>query len=201
MTRARDALPGEPLVCVSAGGSVTVSKDNHASVLYADGRTAETMLPAGPSPEKHTSVERLWCGLTQREALLVYEVRLVDDKGDFVRGVVARLDQNGKAIWVQVLTGNVGEPYAVGGSLYVSGLGFVGKVDVRTGSYVWKHAELYRAPGMFNSFEAPRMEGHRVVFKARHANFGKPPPESWPDAIAIDDTSGAILAGGVTGPP
>jgi hypothetical protein len=201
MTRARDVLPGDPLVCASAGGTVTVSKGNKAWVLYEDKRTAETVLPAGPSPETRIDVERLWCRLVQRDVLLVYEARLVDDKGDFVRGVVARLDESGKPKWVQVLAGNVGEPYAVGGSLYVSGLGFVGKLDMQTGAYLWKHAELYRSPGMFNSFEAPRFEGHQVVFKARHANFGKPPPASWPEAIVIDDNSGAILAGRVAGPP
>lgn len=201
MTRARDVLPGEPLVCTSAGGSVTVSKGNQARIQYQDGRTAEIALPAGPSPEKRIGVERLWCGLVQRDALLVYEVRLVDDKGDFVRGVVARLDQTGKPMWVQVLAGNVGEPYSAGGSLYVSGLGFVGKLDMQTGAYLWKHAELYRSAGMYNSFEAPRIEGHQVVFKARHANYGKPPPTSWPEAIVVDDLSGAILAGGVVSPP
>ena len=98
--------------------------------------------------------------------------------GDAAGGLFVRLEQPSmRALWRQpVPTFNLGEPLREGTSLYLTGLGFVAKLDLRTGEYVWQHEDLYRdaevvragvSPDEFNSFETPELAGETVLFRAR----------------------------------
>ena len=99
--------------------------------------------------------------------------------GDAAGGLFVRLEQPSmRALWRQpVPTFNLGEPLREGSSLYLTGLGFVAKLDLRTGEYVWEHEDLYRdaevaraggaSPDDFNSFETPELAGETVLFRAR----------------------------------
>jgi len=93
--------------------------------------------------------------------------------GDAGAGLVFRLEQPSmRALWKQQIPAfNVGEPLRDGGSLYVTGIGFIGRLDLRTGEYVWQHDDLddarRGAPGSFNSFEVPELDGDTVLFRDR----------------------------------
>jgi hypothetical protein len=99
------------------------------------------------------------------DLLLICEVSDVESGAGFV----TRLGQPSmRARWKQHVPGfNVGEPLREGRNLYVTGIGFVGKLDLETGEYVWKHENLYGRgrKDAFNSFAVPELKGEEVLFK------------------------------------
>lgn len=78
--------------------------------------------------------------------------------GEGAAGRVVRLD--GKSLarrWAAEIPGfNVGDAVVEGNYLYLTALGFVGKLDLRTGRYAWQHRGLH-AGLHFNSFERPEI--------------------------------------------
>jgi hypothetical protein len=84
-------------------------------------------------------------------------------------GLFFRLEQPSmRTLWSrQVPAFNTGEPLRAGSRLYVTGIGFVGALNIKTGEYVWKHEKLYGRgrDDAFNSFVAPEMKGEEVRFK------------------------------------
>jgi hypothetical protein len=88
-------------------------------------------------------------------------------------GFVTLLEQPSmRGLWRQHIPAfNVGEPLREGRSLYVTGIGFVGKLDLGTGEFDWQHDGLYDtregAPKHFNSFEKPELAGDTVLFRER----------------------------------
>lgn len=86
-------------------------------------------------------------------------------------GFFVRLEQPSmRARWKQnIPTYNLGEPLREGHYLYATGIGFVGKLNLETGEYVWKHEDLYGRgrKDAFDSFAAPELKGEEVLFKER----------------------------------
>lgn len=88
-------------------------------------------------------------------------------------GFVTRLEQPSmRGLWRQrIPASDVGDPLRDGHDLYVSGMGFVGRLDLRTGVYVWEHDDLEVArrdetPAL-HAFDAPELEGDAVLFRER----------------------------------
>ena len=111
-------------------------------------------------------VEGLRFALYEGDLLLVCE--LADGDGD--GGLVALLEQPSmRALWRQKIPASgVGEPLRDGHSLYVTGVGFVGKIDMRTGAFDWQHDllddEREGGPMSFGSFGTPELAGEEVLF-------------------------------------
>ena len=88
-------------------------------------------------------------------------------------GFVTRLEQPSmRGLWRQRIPApDVGEPLREGVHLYVSGRGFVGKLDLRTGVYLWQHDNLEDRrgdePKPLGAFEAPALDGDAVLFRER----------------------------------
>ncbi|HWS89841.1 MAG TPA: hypothetical protein VN282_22935 [Pyrinomonadaceae bacterium] len=88
-------------------------------------------------------------------------------------GFVTRLEQPSmRGLWRQrIPAGDVGRPLRDGHDLYVTGLGLVGKLDLRTGEYAWQHddLEVERADGSkpLHTFEEPQLDGDAVLFRER----------------------------------
>ena len=56
-------------------------------------------------------------------------------------------------------------PVFENGFLYLAAIGTVGKLDLESGRYAWRHDNLYeRSTGAFNSFASPRISGDTVIF-------------------------------------
>jgi outer membrane protein assembly factor BamB len=67
----------------------------------------------------------------------------------------------------QILGFNLGQPVIRDQSVYVSSIGFVGKIDLTTGEYVWKFDELYdHMTYDFNNFDAAVLIGQQVRFSS-----------------------------------
>src|SRR5947209_5563960 len=99
------------------------------------------------------------------DLLLVCEVAY----GDGGRGFVARLEQPSmRARWKQRVPAYNIAAAREGESLYLAASGFVGRLDLRKGAYLWKHADLFETRGgrgYFESFEVPRVSGDTVSFR------------------------------------
>ena len=98
------------------------------------------------------------------DLLLIAEV----SNGDYGMGFIARLDgATLRMKWKRVIPGfNVGQGLLDGAFAYVTGIGFVGKVNLKSGAYAWRHRDLYgQANSAFNSFALPEVEGNVVIFR------------------------------------
>jgi hypothetical protein len=88
-------------------------------------------------------------------------------------GFVTRLEQPSmRGLWRQRIEAPaVGESLRDGRHLYVSGAGFVGKLDLQTGEYVWQHEGLEDLrggePQPFQAFDPPALRGDAVLFRER----------------------------------
>jgi len=99
----------------------------------------------------------------QGDLLLLFDV----SNGETGWGGVARLrGPDFNAVWhVKIPAFNIGPATLEGPSLYVSGIGFIARVDVDRGRYVWQHEGLYdRRDQAFNSFDAPVVTPAEVFF-------------------------------------
>jgi hypothetical protein len=120
--------------------------------------------------------------------LLVCEV----GDGESGGGFVTLLQQPSmRARWKQSFPAfNVGQPLREGRHLYVTGTGFVGKLDLDTGEFDWLHEDLYDkregAPKHFNSFETPEIDGETVLFRERAVYNPR-------QTLVIDKKSGKII--------
>ena len=60
----------------------------------------------------------------------------------------------------------VGQGLMDNDNAYVTAIGFVGKVSLESGAYLWRRKGLYRqSSSAFNSFAVPELEGNTVVFR------------------------------------
>lgn len=122
------------------------------------------------------------------DLLLVCEV----GDGESGSGFVTLLGQPSmRARWKQSYPAfNVGEPLREGRSLYVTGVGFVGRLDLGTGEFDWTHDDLNAtrdgASNSFNSFEPPELSGDTVLFRER-------PVYNPRQTLVIDKKSGKLI--------
>ena len=98
---------------------------------------------------------------------------------DYGSGFIVRIDGRSlKTKWKQIIPGfNVGQGLIDANNAYVTAIGFVGKVSLESGSFLWRHKNLYRRDNSaFNSFETPQVDGDAVVFR-ESSHYLRP---SWP---------------------
>ena len=97
--------------------------------------------------------------------------------GDAGYGFITRLDGRELRVrWKSRIDGfNVGPGLIEDMSAYVTAIGFIGKVDLSTGAFQWKHAGFYRKydpSGAFNIFVRPRLAGRYHVQRGRCRRSG-----------------------------
>jgi outer membrane protein assembly factor BamB len=124
--------------------------------------------------------------------LLIYEAIVY---GSTSEGFVILLDAESlSTVWYSVIPAfNVGLPLFYNDYLYVTGIGFVGKLDLKNGAYVWKHEGLYDNKTQdFNSFKIPIAQDGRIVFQ------GVNPVSASSKRVEVNDRTGEILGVYVT---
>jgi hypothetical protein len=190
-----DAEP-DAFLCSATGVSISVSSEGTIEWLGPNGVKGRIALPSGFEDAKLGTVLKVWCGAEGGDILLLYFSDFFSDKGDFVGGAALRVKlASSTVLWVAATAGNVGQPLRHGGFLYVTGLGFVGKLGLDSGKYLWHHSGLYRPPGLYVSFGKPLREAERVIFPSVSVlplGRGERKLES---ALVVDDASGLIVSG------
>ena len=80
---------------------------------------------------------------------------------------------------------NLGQPVIKDQLAYIASFGFVGKVDLLTGDYLWKFEDLYdRNTNDFNAFNAVDFENGQVSFRSHNRI------KNSTQTIIIDDLTG-----------
>ena len=166
------------------------SADGYKYTISSNGRGTRT---GGSTAARHFNL-RLSAGDSLRRSIYFAEFEgdllLICEVGDeeYASGFVARLDgQTMKTEWKRSIPGfNVGQGLLERNHAYVTAIGFVAKVNVRSGAFVWKHTNLYRNND-FNSFELPQIEGTNVLFT--EVTYNKPVK-----TIVVNKRSGRILS-------
>ncbi|MEQ8582788.1 MAG: hypothetical protein RIC30_03295 [Marinoscillum sp.] len=94
-----------------------------------------------------------------------------------------------KSLWVTPIQGfNMGIPLINDEFAYVTAIGFVGKINMSTGEYDWRHFNLYdRQTYDFNSFGQPIMNDSTIEF----------PSTNWKSKkerkILVDNSTGELI--------
>jgi hypothetical protein len=71
---------------------------------------------------------------------------------------------------------------------YISAIGFISKLSLRSGKYIWKHTDLYQKNAAFGFFDRPKIQGRKVIFRSVSSD------EKAQKNIVIDKISGKIIA-------
>ena len=93
-----------------------------------------------------------------------------------------------KTEYVEQIQGfNLGQPMILGETAYVSAIGFIGKIDLKSGMYDWKHHNLYdNEKYSFNSFDTVLINKTQIEFVSENYR-GKAV-----DKVVVDDQTGEI---------
>ena len=98
----------------------------------------------------------------QGDLLLICEV----SDGDGGAGFITRL--NGRTLrikwkrWIPAF--NIGQGLIEHKHAYLTAIGFIAKINIESGAYVWKHDDLYREEDTFNHFNLPKLLGDIALF-------------------------------------
>jgi hypothetical protein len=115
--------------------------------------------------------------------------RIVEE--DVLQGRVARFDPKTlKSKWVSISARtDPGPPIVSHGSMFVSGTGMIGEIDLGTGIYVWLHDGLQSNVGKYLAFAVPRIVGDYVFFEEDRAFLRSRSPET----IQVKRRTGEII--------
>ncbi len=186
-----DCLPGDPPERISFnldGLEFEMSADGVGMATYPDKKEKRFSVPVN----EHYTIRFLSFAKIHDDIFLLYEVSDSEGAGNKLSRLSGRTLELEWSIHIPAF--NAGEPLWDGRYLYVTGIGFVGKVDISLGSYVWKHDGLYeRHTNRFNSFSVPEKADSRMIFKDWDASVaGKNIPHE--ATILIDDETGKIVS-------
>ena len=121
------------------------------------------------------------------DLLLIYQAGDVE----YSTGFIVRIDlKTLKLKWKGSLVGfNIGNGLIHEGYVYVTAIGFIGKVSLESGRFAWKHRNLYhRITTAFNSFDVPQVKDNTVVFKESPNHLRKKVAQ-----VIVNRTTGKIL--------
>lgn len=115
------------------------------------------------------SVNKLFYSEFEGDLLLLLHTTIADIN----LGFVTRLEQPSmRGLWRQRIPArDLGNPLRDGRDIYVTGEGFVGMIDLRTGAYAWQHDDLEvehgTEPKPLKAFDPPELVGDAVLFRER----------------------------------
>lgn len=140
-----------------------------------------------PLGKNETVSSNVFFAQYKSDLILLYEANI----GGEGLGYIASFNSASmKLKWKAVINGfNVGKGLMENQFAYLTAIGFVAKINLLTGKYVWKHDNLYnwnKNNGGFNSFEIPELEKNNVIFTEKtHDNRV--------NIIVANKTSGKII--------
>jgi outer membrane protein assembly factor BamB len=139
-----------------------------------------------PSFAAGHNVEKLAYTSYENDLILVF----LTEKGDFGGGQVVRIDGNQfEPKWALEFPGpNIGQPILNNDDLYITSFGFIGKIDLNSGTFLWQHDGLYDSETEdFNYFKMPILDGEKAIFQG--GNFFA----NCPERLVVNESTGEIL--------
>ncbi len=102
--------------------------------------------------------------------LIVYHIASEEHGG----GALVLLNPlDGSFVWSTKIPGfNLNAGPIENDAIYITAIGFVGKLDLNQGRFLWYHEGLFQRNGSFSSFKAPRIQEDTIIFSEE--NLMKP---------------------------
>lgn len=140
--------------------------------------------------EKDEWVENFYYCFYKKDFIFLYEVTT----GPEGAARIVRIDHKTlKEKWVKQIPGfNLGPPLKIKNAAFITGIGFVGQLNLDNGEFDWVHDKLYGSGGIqdsFNSFEEPFLINNIIVFPESHRSLF----DRWPIYLLVDLKSGEII--------
>lgn len=132
-----------------------------------------------------TDVEKVYLDSTKDHLIVTYQMH----NGEEGSSKTAAFTKKGLAqVWSQNLRGfNLEKPLIEDETMYVATIGFVAKIDLKTGKFNWKHEDLYQSH-KFNGPDSIERHGDRIDFKGTvHTLQG-----DQHIVVSVDDKTGKI---------
>jgi len=170
--------------CWQAGGDVYAmdagGKGSRGSA------TGSRRVPIALPMEESGHLEHVWYKASDGDLLLLFEA----SDGNIGRGALCRYQVSSwSQRWCQWISAfNVMAAVAEDGGIYVGGIGFLGKLDGRSGQFLWQQQDLYKKDRAFNIFGVPSEAAEGVSFEAT-AGTGSISDKR----ITLDRRSGQVL--------
>jgi hypothetical protein len=133
-------------------------------------------------------------GFIQNLAFMEYEgnLLLLTEFSDHDSGwgnIYSFSSKNSRLNWKAYIRGfNIGEALIEKKYAYITAIGFVAKIDLNNGRYIWKNQNLYKRNESFNNFAKPEIKGQQVIFR------GASDLAKVQKSIVVNKMSGKILA-------
>jgi hypothetical protein len=167
----------------SGGADYRIDAQGKGSRHGAGGSGAEVIaLPT----EQAEYLEHVWFLPVEQDLLVLFEVT----DGNVGRGNLCRYRSSPwQKRWCQWIPAfNLVAARSEDDSVYVGGIGFLGKVDANSGRFLWQQADLYSKDPAFNVFGVPTEAQKTVSFEATDG-IGFTPDKR----ITLARQSGAVL--------
>jgi hypothetical protein len=133
-------------------------------------------------------------GFIEKLSFMEYEgnLLLLIELDDHISGwgnIYSLNPKNSALNWKANIPGfNIGESLIEQKYAYITAIGFIAKINLNNGRYIWQNDNLYKRSDSFNNFVQPQIEGQRVIFR------GDGYLAETPKSIVVDKISGKILA-------
>ena len=134
--------------------------------------------------ERDSYIEHIYYFGNSNALVVMYE--LTDEEAGW--GTVVSYDRSKlRARWkLHIPDFNIGQSLVEGNFAYVTGVGFIAKLDMRKGRFVWQQKGLYQRKISLESFKLPQVEGNTVVFTSEDAHGNS-------RVIRVNKLSGRII--------
>jgi len=154
----------------------TFSIGDDSYIVHANGKGRRERSGEGSQefvlPVDGGAIEKVQYLKVDKAIVLIYEL---NDAESGWGHLVSLESKTLRRKWLTRVSGfNLGQGLLEDSYLYLTAIGFVSKLDLRSGRYVWKHERLYRPGftnsegkyevGYFNNFLTPQLDGNEVLF-------------------------------------
>ncbi|MGL5563726.1 MAG: hypothetical protein ACRDCN_14080, partial [Tannerellaceae bacterium] len=111
-------------------------------------------------------IDNIYLYIYNNDYIIFFTETDFEDSYSYAKRINSKTKQ---IVWSnQIYAFNLGTPIIIDNNAYVSTLGFVGKLNLDNGKYIWRHEDLYN-DGKFNAFENPIfLENNYVIFPSPH---------------------------------
>lgn len=140
--------------------------------------------------ENQDWIEKFYYCFYKNDFIFLYEVT----SGPEGAARIVRIDHKTlKEKWIkQIPAFNLGPPLKIKNTAFLTGIGFVGRLNLDNGDFDWMHDKLHGSGGIqdsINSFGEPFTINNVIVFpESRHSIFNR-----WPINLLVDLKSGKII--------
>jgi hypothetical protein len=135
---------------------------------------------------KEGNIEKLYYLPSGGDLILFYGI---GDGGEGW-GKIARIGTSSRQIkWLTHMPAfNVGQPLQDKEAVYITGVGFIAKLNLKTGKYIWQKNNYQKYK--IDSFSLPVVQGNQVFFKESSLTAGV---NGKPQILVVDKTTGNII--------